>query len=72
MDSRGVARWAAIALALGALATGCVTVAEFRKLERGNPWYDENVVRAIQKASPLPAPPEAGEWAFVFVPEDSY
>lgn len=34
MDSRGVARWAAIALALGALATGCVTVAEFRKLER--------------------------------------
>ena len=36
MDSRGVARWAAIALALGPLAavTGCVTVAEFRKLER--------------------------------------
>ena len=38
----------------------------------GNPWYDDGVVRAIQKASPLPAPPEAGEWAFVFVPEDSY
>ncbi len=36
MDSRGVARWAAIALVLGPLAavTGCVTVAEFRKLER--------------------------------------
>ena len=38
----------------------------------GNPWYDENVVRAIQKASPLPAPPEAGAWPFVFRPEDSY
>lgn len=38
----------------------------------GNPWYDEGVVRAIQKASPLPPPPESGEWSFVFVPEDSY
>ncbi|MEE2679001.1 MAG: TonB family protein [Myxococcota bacterium] len=32
----------------------------------GNPWYDENVVRSIEKASPLPAPPEAGEWTFLF------
>jgi len=32
----------------------------------GNPWYDENVVRSIEKASPLPAPPEAGKWTFVF------
>ena len=32
----------------------------------GNPWYDENVIRSIQKASPLPAPPEAGKWTFVF------
>jgi TonB family protein len=38
----------------------------------GNPWYDEGVVRAIQKASPLPAPPEAGKWNFVFLPEDKY
>jgi outer membrane biosynthesis protein TonB len=38
----------------------------------GNPWYDQGVVRAIQKSSPLPAPPEAGEWNFVFRPEDSY
>jgi colicin import membrane protein len=36
----------------------------------GNPWYDESVVRAIQKADPLPAPPEAGKWPFVFRPED--
>ncbi|HTY18836.1 MAG TPA: energy transducer TonB [Myxococcota bacterium] len=36
----------------------------------GNPWYDESVVRAIQKASPLPRPPEAGSWPFVFRPED--
>jgi colicin import membrane protein len=36
----------------------------------GNPWFDESVERAIQKASPLPAPPEAGEWPFAFSPED--
>ena len=38
----------------------------------GNPWYDEGVLRAIRKASPLPAPPEADAWAFVFIPEDSF
>ena len=38
----------------------------------GNPWYDDGVVRAIMKSSPLPAPPEADRWAFVFVPEDGY
>ena len=32
----------------------------------GNPWYDESVERAIQKATPVPAPPEAGEWQFTF------
>jgi TonB family protein len=32
----------------------------------GNPWYDDSVERAIRKASPVPAPPEAGEWAFTF------
>src|SRR5262245_3035816 len=37
----------------------------------GNPWYDESVERAIQKASPLPHPPEAGEWPFSFKPSDS-
>jgi len=36
----------------------------------GNPWYDDGVLRALQKASPLPAPPEAGERLFVFRPED--
>ncbi|MGI9592755.1 MAG: TonB family protein [Myxococcota bacterium] len=32
----------------------------------GNPWYDENVVRSIEKASPLPAPPAAGPRTFIF------
>jgi TonB family protein len=36
----------------------------------GNPWYDDGVLRALQKASPLPPPPEAGERLFVFRPED--
>ncbi len=34
----------------------------------GDPYWDDNVVRAVQKASPLPAPPTsvAGEWPFEF------
>ncbi|MGE4652059.1 MAG: TonB C-terminal domain-containing protein [Myxococcota bacterium] len=38
----------------------------------GNPWFDDGVVRGIDKASPLPAPPEPGRWPFVFAPEDSF
>ena len=36
----------------------------------GNPWYDDSVVRAVEKASPLPAPPERAAWRFVFSPQD--
>jgi len=36
----------------------------------GNPYYDQSVERALTKASPLPPPPKAGEWIFVFRPED--
>lgn len=38
----------------------------------GNPWYDEGVVRSIQKASPLPPPPTPGEWSFRFPSEGGY
>ncbi len=38
----------------------------------GNPWYDDGVVRSIQKASPLPAPPEAGAWSFVFTSDEDF
>jgi outer membrane biosynthesis protein TonB len=37
----------------------------------GNPWYDEGVVRGLAKASPLPPPPEAGDWPLWFEPGDS-
>ena len=37
----------------------------------GNPWYDDGVLRSIRKASPLPAPPKAGVWKFVFVSDES-
>ncbi len=36
----------------------------------GNPWYDDGVVRSIRKASPLPAPPEAGRWTFVLISDE--
>jgi len=38
----------------------------------GNPWYDEGVVRSIEKASPLPTPPESGDYPFVFKSNESY
>jgi TonB family protein len=38
----------------------------------GNPWFDESVERALAKASPLPAPPEAREWSFLFTPQDVF
>jgi outer membrane biosynthesis protein TonB len=38
----------------------------------GNPWYDDGVLRSIRKASPLPPPPEAGVWNFIFVSDESY
>jgi TonB family protein len=40
------------------------------KRRSGNPYYDDSVVRAIQKASPLPKPPAPGEWTFVFPSEE--
>jgi len=49
--------------------TGDVLGTETRQ-SSGNPWYDESVERAIQKASPVPAPPEAGEWQFTFDSRD--
>lgn len=36
----------------------------------GNPFWDDNAVRALRRASPLPAPPEAGRWPFSFRSED--
>jgi periplasmic protein TonB len=38
----------------------------------GNPWYDEGVVRSIEKASPLPTPPESGDWTFIFASDETY
>ncbi|HYB13122.1 MAG TPA: energy transducer TonB [Myxococcota bacterium] len=40
------------------------------KQRSGNPYYDDSVIRAIQKASPLPKPPAPGEWTFVFPSEE--
>ena len=32
----------------------------------GDPFYDDNAIRAVMKASPLPAPPSSGAWTFSF------
>ena len=53
------------------LDAGGAILGEPRIVKRsGNPWYDDGVVRSIQKASPLPPPPEPGEWSFVFVADE--
>jgi len=36
----------------------------------GDPFADDNAVRALLKASPLPAPPQAGSRTFIFEPEE--
>ena len=36
----------------------------------GNPFYDDNAVRALAKADPLPPPPRPGPQTIVFTPED--
>jgi colicin import membrane protein len=41
------------------------------KQRSGNVFYDDSVVRAIQKASPLPRPPRAGDFPFEFPSEES-
>lgn len=37
----------------------------------GNPKWDDNTIRAVVGASPLPPPPEPGEWEFHFSPEEA-
>ena len=32
----------------------------------GDPFYDDNAVRAVMASTPLPAPPSAGTWTFSF------
>jgi TonB family protein len=50
-------------------ATGNVLESELRR-RSGNPGYDEGVIRALEKSSPLPPPPESGEWVLLFNPQE--
>jgi len=36
----------------------------------GNPFFDDNAVRAVAKASPLPEPPKAGRRTLIFTSEE--
>ena len=47
-------------------ASGNITSEPEIARRSGNPWYDDGVLRSIRRASPLPAPPEAGRWTIVF------
>lgn len=39
------------------------------KRASGDPFFDDNAVRAVMVASPLPAPPSSGTWTFSFTEE---
>ena len=36
----------------------------------GDPHFDDNAVRAVIQASPLPAPPSSGDWPILFNPNE--
>jgi colicin import membrane protein len=50
-------------------ATGNVLGTELTR-RSGNPGYDEGVLRALEKSSPLPPPPESGDWVILFNPQE--
>ncbi len=35
----------------------------------GDPFWDDNTIRAMMRANPLPPPPEPGFWPFIFAPK---
>lgn len=51
------------------LADGTVVGSPEVLRSSGDPYADDNAVRAINKSSPLPAPPTAGAQIFIFSPE---
>lgn len=38
----------------------------------GNPYFDDNTVRALVRASPLPPPPKSGDWPFQFAADEGF
>ncbi len=50
-------------------ASGEVIDFEITRRSR-NPWYDDSVERAVRKATPLPRPPQDGDWTLTFEPGD--
>jgi colicin import membrane protein len=50
-------------------ATGNVIEATVTQ-RSGEAGFDAGVLRAIDKSSPLPPPPESGEWVLLFHPQD--
>lgn len=38
----------------------------------GDPYFDDNTVRALVRASPLPPPPEPGDWPFHFSADEGF
>jgi colicin import membrane protein len=52
------------------MADGSVLGEPIVRRSSGDPHFDDNAVRAVLQASPLPPPPSAGDWPFEFDPTD--
>lgn len=56
-------------LSVVVLSDGSVGGAPEVVVSSGDPFWDDNAVRAILNASPLPPPPKAGSWRLRFTPK---
>lgn len=56
-------------LSVVVLSDGSVAGAPDVVVSSGDPYWDDNAVRAILNASPLPSPPKAGQWRLRFTPK---
>jgi TonB family protein len=59
---RSLETWLRVMLSASGEVIGTPEIAR----SSGDPYWDDNAVRTVISASPLPAPPEAGSWTFTF------
>ena len=57
-------------LVVTVMADGTVLGAPAVKRSSGDPYFDDNAVRAVLQASPLPPPPRSGDWPILFDPTE--
>ena len=57
-------------LVVTVMADGRVLGEPVVRRSSGDPQFDDNAIRAVLGASPLPPPPTPGDWPFLFNPNE--